>query len=35
VSPAMVTVRTNNYAGSLHKDYSMLNEYELHANDEL
>jgi hypothetical protein len=35
MSPATVTVRTSNYVGTLHKDYSTLNEYELHANDEL
>ena len=35
MSPAMVTVRTNNYAGTLHKDYSTLNVYELYGNDEL
>jgi hypothetical protein len=32
MSPA---VKTNDNAGALRKDYSMLNEYELHANDEL
>jgi hypothetical protein len=35
MSPATLTVNTNGYAGTLHKDYSTLNEYELHANDEL
>jgi hypothetical protein len=35
MSPAMVTVRTNNYAGTLHKDYSTMKEYEIHVNYEL
>jgi carbohydrate-binding DOMON domain-containing protein len=35
MSPAMVTVRTNNYAATLRKYYSTLNEYELHVNAEL
>jgi hypothetical protein len=35
MSPAMLTIKTNDYAGASRKDYNKLNEYELHANDEL